>query len=914
MFGRVDQSGDGQEPIGNEARPPLGDRGQHGAAPPAGTAVTEPLNGPVEASPAAPSVSAPPPPARRVARYQLVEMLGSGGMGSVYRAHDPDLSRDVALKILHQRYVEAPHGHEYHQRLLREAQALAKLSHPNVVAAFDVGTHADVLFVAMELVQGESLRDWLTQTHSSSEVLRVLIAAGRGLVAAHTAGVTHRDFKPANVMVSPDGRVRVVDFGLARAAGSVALQELPVPARSEALRQPSLLDSELTEPGLLMGTPGYVAPEQLRGQPADELTDQYGYAVTSFVALTGRRPPSGTTIPSPRGSFPPPPRPVWPRSVPRRIRRVIERGLEPERERRHASVAAMVDALEAASAPPHKLAALVALALGAMLLAASAVFVKARTQRVTCQVDASSFRGIWDAERRQALERGFLATGRATAGEAFGRLATRLDAFESNWLSMKQESCEATHVRGEQSEKVLGLRNACLQRKFEGYKALIAAFDQPVASAVDRAAGALPDSIGECADTAVLLGVAEQLPTEPAARATIEDIESGFGVSKALMTAGRWREAIEQADALLNRAREAGHDRTIAHAQTELARATYASARTSEERKQAELLLREGLRLAARVGDDRLVAQTSSYIFTLISYGQNRSLEADAMLPHVEALVLRAGNDPEQEIELAIGQARVLSQRHKYPEAIEFFEKAIALSESMQNEQRTYGAYAQGEIGEVYMELGNYPEAVSRMQAALAGIRLTFGDHHSRVLVGLANLAIAQSKAKYVDAARATVAQMRELAATLPPEDWRAVTIPFLEGEIWEDSGDCPRAIPHYREALSRFSKVWGADDLHTADVNARLGACLVASPARAEGLAQLERALSLYRSKGAAPNIVAKAAFELAAARWPGGASERKQALVLAREARELWQQDDVTDKLREVEAWLSERDALAR
>jgi tetratricopeptide (TPR) repeat protein len=338
----------------------------------------------------------------------------------------------------------------------------------------------------------------------------------------------------------------------------------------------------------------------------------------------------------------------------------------------------------------------------------------------------------------------------------------------------------------------------------------------------------------------------------------------------------------------------------------------YASARTAEERRQAEALLREGLGLAARVGDDRLVAETSSYIFTLISYGQDRTLEADAMLPHVEALVLRAGNDPEQGIELAMGQARMLSKRRKYPEAIALFDRAIALSADIQSEQRTYGAYAQGEIGDIHMQLGNYPEAVRRMQAALAGIRQTFGDHHSRVIVGLANLGLAQSKAKYVDAALATVAEMRELAATLPPEDWRAVTIPFLDGQIREDSGDCTGALPYYRDALQRFSKTWGAGDLHTADVNARLGACLLASGGRAEGLEQLERALELYRSNGAAPNIVAKAALELADARWAGPPGEQARALGLAREARELWQKDDVADKLREVEAWLAARHAL--
>ena len=245
-------------------------------------------------SPPAPRAPAPAVvgPGVAVGRYELVELLGSGGMGSVYRAHDPHLSRDIALKVLHQPYPTQGDGSDYRRWLLREAQALAKLSHPNVVAAFDVSKiPRNVVFVAMELVPGESLRSWLLAPRSPNGVIRVLIAAGRGLVAAHTAGVLHRDFKPANVMVSPDGRVRVVDFGLARLAPASAESAAAEPARTEvAERRSPLLEGELTEPSPLMGTPGYIAPEQLRGEPADVFADQHSFAVTAFVALAGKKP------------------------------------------------------------------------------------------------------------------------------------------------------------------------------------------------------------------------------------------------------------------------------------------------------------------------------------------------------------------------------------------------------------------------------------------------------------------------------------------------------------------------------------------------------------------------------------------------------------------------------------------------
>lgn len=157
-------------------------------------------------------------PGTRVGRYEIVELVGSGGAGRVYRALDPQLERFVALKLLHADPVDGDVPLETQTRLLQEARTLAQLSHPNVVAAYDVGVHAGALFVAMEFIGRISMRDWLAAPRTLTEIVRVLVAAGRGLAAAHAAHVCHGDFKPANVMIASDGRVRVVDFGLARAA------------------------------------------------------------------------------------------------------------------------------------------------------------------------------------------------------------------------------------------------------------------------------------------------------------------------------------------------------------------------------------------------------------------------------------------------------------------------------------------------------------------------------------------------------------------------------------------------------------------------------------------------------------------------------------------------------------------------
>ena len=212
----------------------------------------------------------------RVGRYVLRDRLGAGAMGVVFTAHDPELDRAIAIKLLRSDLGAAAPRLPLTARLLREAQAMAQLAHPNVVAVHDVGWFGDHVFLAMELVQGQTLAQWLAAARrSASEVLAMFIAAGNGLAAAHAAGLVHRDFKPENVLVGRDGRVRVGDFGLAaRAAPPDAA--LPDGARGGL--------------GQLAGTPFYMAPEQLAGEPVDARTDQYGFCVAIYAALTGKHP------------------------------------------------------------------------------------------------------------------------------------------------------------------------------------------------------------------------------------------------------------------------------------------------------------------------------------------------------------------------------------------------------------------------------------------------------------------------------------------------------------------------------------------------------------------------------------------------------------------------------------------------
>ena len=277
-----------------------------------------------------------------VGKYEIRGELGTGGMGVVYRAHDPELDRPVALKLLNTARAKSVDAEQAKTRLLREARAMARLAHPNVLTVHEVGTFEEQVYVAMEFVEGETLDAWLEhETRAYRDVLEVFLQAARGLAAAHEEGIVHRDFKPQNVMLSHRGRARVLDFGLARSV------ETP----DDAPALPPDIDHEsasLTRTGALVGTPAYMAPEQYSGRPADARSDQFSFCVALWEAVFGCRPFKGNTVAAiadsvTAGTIDPPPQgraPGW-------LRRVLVRGLSKDPAARYASMTALIGALEA---------------------------------------------------------------------------------------------------------------------------------------------------------------------------------------------------------------------------------------------------------------------------------------------------------------------------------------------------------------------------------------------------------------------------------------------------------------------------------------------------------------------------------------------------------------------------------------
>ncbi|MEO8702651.1 MAG: serine/threonine-protein kinase [Kofleriaceae bacterium] len=271
----------------------------------------------------------------KIDRYEIVKRLGAGGMGIVYEARDTELERNVALKLVKPRGISIE---DAQRRMRREAQAMAKLSSAYTVGIHDIGTHGDKVFIAMELLRGGTLRDWMREPHDWREVTELFLKLARGLSDAHSAGIVHRDFKPENVLLGGNGEVRIADFGLARSCGSIESVD-GTPAKPVVPMQTA---SELA------GTPAYMSPEQLQEAPTDVRTDQFSFAVAFYEALEGTRPfaAAGSDFTAIAAAVLEAQPRAWQKSVPRWLRETIAKGFARDPEQRWPSMDLMQRELE----------------------------------------------------------------------------------------------------------------------------------------------------------------------------------------------------------------------------------------------------------------------------------------------------------------------------------------------------------------------------------------------------------------------------------------------------------------------------------------------------------------------------------------------------------------------------------------
>ena len=753
------------------------------------------------------------PTSPTVDRFVVLGHLGAGGMGVVLSAYDPVLDRRVALKLLRPG-ARAASESERRALLQREAQAMARLSHPNVVAVHDVGDVGGQLFIAMEFVDGQTMRRWLDQPHDWREVVRLFCAIGGGLSAAHAAGLVHRDFKPENVLIGRDGRPRVVDFGLVGDVGE------PGGPRS----------------GTVVGTPGYMSPEQLRGDPSDARGDQFSFCVALYEALDGAPPFAKhdyrDAVLSGRVPAPPSRAPRW-------LGEVVLRGLSVRRQDRWPDMAALLAALDRDRTRSRRRA------FGAVAIVVSAGGLLAGMRgghepRVSCSSD--DLRDVWDAPRRAAVERSFTATGLPYVGATYTRVAATLDRYASAWTAMHDQVCRAPGDGEPQAESLRELRMACLEARRSTLAALTGEWAHGIdAEGLENAvstAASLP-SLDLCADTRALIGHTP-LPRDPAARARIDATRAALDRVRALRAAGRMQAARTAAEAALQRALADGYAPVSADAALLLGSVLHAFGEPA-----AIPPLQQATTLAEQAGDDGLAADAAIELLgAMVDTGQTRSAIATA--PLAEALVVRAGDRHAQRGVLRMWQGSALIKSERTPEGVRMLSEARSLlTDSL------------GASDPLTLEAG------VRLYKALAEA----GEHRRRDVVG------------------------KELLATeldvLGPDHPQTAALMGRIGEAAADEGDFATAHRMIDRAQAITERTYGADSLPAAVMINYAGVVAEAENQLDAAAQAYERVLAIRR-KLLAPDhpLVAHALANLALAhRWQHRYTQALAELDTARE-----------------------------
>jgi serine/threonine protein kinase len=743
----------------------------------------------------------------RIDRFEIVSLLGRGGMGAVYEARDPGLGRRVALKV-----IAEPERH-LSMRLLREAQALAQLQHPNVVAVHEVGTDGDEVFIAMELVDGTSLDKVSPRPATWREVVDLFVQAGHGLVAAHDQGLVHRDVKPANMFVGRDGRVRVGDFGLARrahadapaASGAAAGRDDPSTATTvdagaaATVARPDvpaehIIDASLTHEGAVLGTPKYMAPEQLAGGRATPLSDQYSFCVALEELL-----PDG--------------------EVPRWLSRAIERGRARDPARRHPSLHALVELLEETPRRRRRRAAVAgAFAATAAIAAGFAVVANRDTGAPACSNGPARMIGVWDAEHRAAIDRAFAATNVPYAAGTFARVANALDRRRDEWLTMYREACEATEIHRTQSPEMLDRRMACLD---EQRVELVAFVDRLAAidgSAVDDADTAVAKigRVARCADIdALARGV--PAPTDPADRARYDALLAEIARLRAGVHVGDWQTTPDDAARVAAEADARGWKRIAASAkyyegQALAKRGASPGARTA---------LEAAARSAADAEDDYTAMQAWVLLVPmLIEAGDFPA--ARALLTAADAAVRRGGNPPEHRVSLMQSEGWIEAMSGNFRGAKTIFVDAVAKLEAEAPDAHDTMIQAIANLATIETQLGDHADAIAHRRRVLALAIERYGAMHPTTAEATAELGqaieasgdLAGARAVLVDA----VAAMEKLFG---PDSTRVATALQTLANAQDDSAN---ALPYIERAVA----------IHMASDTAGLGRALI-------GLAQTQ-------------------------------------------------------------------------
>ncbi|MEM6294764.1 MAG: serine/threonine-protein kinase [Myxococcota bacterium] len=809
----------------------------------------------------------------KIGRFVVLRKLGAGGMGAVYAAYDEDLDRKVAIKLLHAKMRAG--------RLRREAKAMAQLSHPNVVPVFDVGVYGEDVFVAMEFIDGPTLRAWVAaEQRPWKDVLACFLDAGRGLAAAHGASIVHRDFKPDNVMLGNDGRARVLDFGLAQPTGD----EVTAPIGS-----PTSLND--TETATLAGTPAYMAPEQFLGGPVDAKSDQFAFCVSLWEALYGARPFASDSFEALKDAVCSGRRTSTTRaaSVPTWLRLHLERGLAVDPSERFGSMDALLDALAHDPGVVRRrrlaIAATVAVATGASI----AGYLQSRDRGPRC----AEVETLFDQDDRDRVRE-------VLTGADWQALEPELDAYARRWTETQAQACEASQVDAVAARTLEQGRLRCLHWQRQEFEALLDVF------ADGRAAGtAAVEGVRSLREVSLCENDQRirSLPTPPENPEVLREIQTlrpQLARAVALESTGDIDGALVVAEEVAARAVALGYRPLEAEALV----LTGHIQRFRDPAASEEALL-AGRNAAEAGGSDVLVAEASVALGFVVGYKLGRIREGIEHTRHGEASLERIGSDADLELGILLNHSAFAAAEGRWEGYLHYSEKILARTETADSLHNV--CLALGQIGRLdeAIEIGTRAVELDSSwwlaQGSLA-LALVHAGHPVRAQAH-AEAAVEAARARKISLAwpegvlrltrhaqgdRSMAPERIETLRT-PPLVSSAHAGPALSatehGMELLHYGEPQRAKAFFERALELFDRCCEEQRPKARALNG-LGLVYLAQGQPELALEPLEQALALVEAKPRRPGDDAQVRFALARA-LRETATDPERALALARAAR---------------------------
>jgi len=768
-----------------------------------------------------------------VGRYLVIEARGVHATSAVYDAYDPELKRRVSLELLRAEGggVEAERERA---RLLRAAQARARVAHANVVATYDVGVFGQHVFLAMERLETQPLDEWLVaRPRAWREVLAVFVAAGRGLAAAHAVGVVHGDFEVGQVRVGPDGRVHVTGFRLARHAPSASAAA----SRVDAVRRweaPSAAGA---------GTP--TASEVDAGAPREgPLADQFAFCVALHEALYGRQRAS----PHPRGHVP-----MWPR-------RLLLRGLSPDPSTRFPALPALLDALQRGITRRWRRGAMVA--AGMLLLAACVglTHVLLTSASWSCGAAREELASVWGPAQQGAIQAAFAASGRPYATAAWERVRGDLAAYTGTWVQARIEVCLSAHARGSRSEdEAVGRRMRCLDSRLAEVSALTALLSKADAKMVDeahRVTAGLP-AVSVCLSREV--GSDTRAPADAEAR---ERLRSTLARGRALLATGRYAEGIALVEPEARWVRESGNRQAGAELMLLLGELREGAGKWRD----AEAALFEALDCAEATRQDVISTRAWTLLVRVSCIGLDEYELAARWKDRAVAALERLGPGHElARIQLLTYTGTLLRMQRHYEDAVTTQTQALKLAEA------TFGPDSL-EAADVLLELGltqwrnlNPTESRSYLERSAAITERALGREHPEaarrrqavvptlwIRVQVPHLAYddpAKAREDLALGERTSRETLATLERTLGPDHPRIYDVLNELASTLVLSGRGTEALPYFERALGIVEKTDGARSLGAATVRGNMGVLHLKSGQYAASAAQFREVVAIRES-----------------------------------------------------------------